>query len=122
MFDQITKELDAMAAALVEKGIKNPSVSTNHRSGGGTSFYIHGKNVNFVDPDNPDYKAIYGTLADVWAYIAAIPSPKTRALRAHMTRVADCIDKGRADGLDEVLLPVEQMQKLSLMMIEGPKG
>jgi hypothetical protein len=40
-------------------------------------------------------------LDDADATIAALPDPVTAKLHNHMKRVADCIDKAAADGIDD---------------------
>ena len=43
-------------------------------------------------------------IADAFTIIAALPDPETAKLSNHMRRVADCIDKGRADGIDDAYI------------------
>ena len=38
------------------------------------------------------------------AFIVAMPSPEAVKLHNHMKRVAECIDKGREDGIDDAYI------------------
>lgn len=92
---------DELAAVMVEKRVVQPIATAQVQSGG--SAYVSLKGDNFPDPG---YKYFYGpgSLAAARAFIAALPDPTVRAVQNHMARVADCIDKGRAGGIDDAYI------------------
>jgi len=57
------------------------------------------------------------------AIVAALPAPQTAKLHAHMARVADCIDKAHADGIDDEYVTPLRMTVAAMTenLLEGPK-
>lgn len=55
--------------------------------------------------------------------LADMPDPKTVAMNAHMKRIAECVDKGRADGIpDEYIDPLCVVTKsMSDNLLAAPK-
>ena len=57
------------------------------------------------------------------AIIAALPSRENRAMHDHIKRVADCVEKARADNIpDEYVTPLSVTVKaMTDNLLEGPK-
>ncbi len=104
---EITTQLYAISRALVEKTGEQPWIrptlrindnkceihlARGYKSGGG-------HDVGTAKGDTPD-----AAIADAFAIIAALPDIEDAKLRDHMRRVADCIDKGRDDGIDDAYI------------------
>ena len=104
---EITTQLYAISRALVEKTGEQPWVAPALRIEDGkcsvhlarayhrTSDYT----VGTAKGDTPD-----AAIADAFAIIAALPDIADAKLHDHMKRVADCIDKGRDDGIDDAYI------------------
>ena len=105
---EITAQLYAISRALVEKTGEQPWIQPKmeiydgkvridlmraYVSGGGDYM------VGTAKGDTPD-----AAIADAFAIIAAHPDIATANLHNHMKRVADCIDKGREDGIDDAYI------------------
>lgn len=61
-------------------------------------------------------------IASAFDIIASLPDLGTAKLRDHMRRVADCIDKGREDGVDDEyiapLVVVKQAMSDNLLTVQ----
>jgi len=70
-----------------------------------TDYEVNGGNsYGTANGDTPE-----AALADADRIIAALPDPDTAKLHRHMARVADCIDKAHADGIDaEYVTPLRK--------------
>jgi len=124
---EITAQLYAIGRALVEKTGEQPFVPMSLRIADGKceiSLY-RGYNAGKYDlgtgkGDTPD-----AAIAEAFAIIAAMPDPATAAVQRHMSRVADCIDKGREDGIDEAyivpLVVVKAAMTENLLMKPAPQ-
>lgn len=70
-------------------------ISTDYESNGG---YHYGT----AKGDTPE-----AALDAAEAIISAMPDPERAKLQAHLSRVADCVDKARADNIaDEYVMPL----------------
>ena len=103
---EITTQLYAISRALVEKTGEKPFVPACLRIQDGRCEvglyrgYNNGKyEVGTAKGGTPD-----AAIADAFAIIAALPDIADAKLRDHMKRVADCIDKGRDDGIDDAYI------------------
>lgn len=105
---EITAQLYAISRALVEKTGEQPWIQPKmeiydgkvridlmraYVSGGGDYM------VGTAKGDTPDE-----AIADAFKIITALPDLATAAIQRHMSRVADCIDKGREDGIDDAYI------------------
>ena len=104
---EINTRLSALAAAMLAKGMYQPNAMLWIKADAGYTTSLgaghgYGSDDHWYDYSNsPDpMKA----LDEAFAIIAAMPEPADRALHAHMRRVADCIDKGREDGIDDAYI------------------
>ena len=105
---EITAQLYAISKALVEKTGEKPWIAPKlviadnicvielmRDYGTGLNHYM----VGVAKGGTPDQ-----AIAEAFSIIAALPDPDTAKLNKHMRRVADCIDKGRADGIDDAYI------------------
>lgn len=109
--NEITQRLYAIGNAILEKTGEMPWIPTRLeimdddcivkiRRGYGSGPEHH--NLGTAKGDTPE-----AALDAADAIIAALPSPEIAKLRAHMARVADCVDKARADNIaDEYVTPL----------------
>lgn len=106
---EITAQLYAISKALVEKTGEKPWIAPK------LEIYDDKCRIDLMraykTTGHNDYMvgtAKGGTpeaaIADAFAIIAALPDPDTARLNKHMRRVADCIDKGREDGVDDAYI------------------
>lgn len=101
---EITKRLYAIGDAILEKTGEKPWIepSLSIRDDQCTVTLYRGwivgdyKVIGIAKGETPE-----AALGDADAIIAALPEPKTAKLHRHMARVADCIDKAHADGIDD---------------------
>lgn len=101
---EITKRLYAISDAILEKTGEKPWIdpSLSIRDDQCTVTLYRGwivgdyKVIGIAKGETPE-----AALGDADAIIAALPEPKTAKLHRHMARVADCIDKAHADGIDD---------------------
>ena len=100
---EITNRLVAAHKAIVEKLEKQPMIPPYIVINGSgrvyCSLYHHGTESGSIYGDSFDE-----CLNAVDAFIAAMPNPQDAKLHNHMKRVADCIDKGREDGIDDAYI------------------
>lgn len=101
-YDQIKMRLSELVNAALEKGVENPHFDMTMNADAADYVYVRANSLTQADffygdtPDEMFDKAI--------AFIAAMPDPATANLQNHMRRVADCIDKGREDGIDDAYI------------------
>ena len=103
---EITAQLYAISKALVEKTGEKPWIAPKMEIYDGKceialmrEYKASGRGdymVGTAKGDTPD-----AAIADAFAIIATLPDHATAAMQRHMERVADCIDKGREDGIDD---------------------
>lgn len=98
---------ESLAEAMVQRGMNTPDVRVMATSSGDARVEMYWSSA--VELYNDRWKYFTGdnltdACAKAAAYLAALPIPKTIAMQNHMTRVADCIDKGRAAGLDDAYI------------------
>ena len=103
---EITAQLYAIGKAIVEKTGEQPWIQPKMEIFDGKcaielmrEYKTSGRNdymVGTAKGDTPDE-----AIADAFKIITALPDLATAAIQRHMSRVADCIDKGREDGIDD---------------------
>jgi len=123
---EITKRLYAISDAILEKtGEKpwiEPSLSIRDDKCTVTLYrgWIVGDNkmIGTAKGDTPDF-----ALDAANAIIAALPTPEVAKIHAHMARVADCIDKAHADGIDDEYVTPLRMTVAAMTenLLDGPK-
>jgi len=106
---EITAQLYAISKALVEKTGEKPWIQPKMEIFDGKcaielmrEYKTSGCNdymVGTAKGDTPDE-----AIADAFKIITALPDLATAAIKRHMSRVADCIDKGREDGIDDAYI------------------
>ncbi len=106
---EITSQLYSISRALVEKTGKKPWIAPklevyDDKCGIDLmrGYKMSGRNdymVGTAKGNTPE-----DAIADAFTIIAALPDPETAKLSNHMRRVADCIDKGREDGIDDAYI------------------
>lgn len=103
---EITTQLYAISRALVEKTDEQPFIPMSLRIADGkcTISLYRGYNYGKYDVGTGTGDTPEAAIADAFAIIAALPDPATAAVHRHMTRVAECIDKGREDGIDNAYI------------------
>lgn len=105
---EINSRLSALIVAMLEQGIDCPRTELNFKSDQDPCAVLWGTTEQ--KPFLGGFLKVF-TAADASAaldaasaYIAALPDLKILKLNAHMRRVADCIDKGREDGIDDAYI------------------
>lgn len=103
---EINTRLSALVVAMLAKGIVNPYAEYDVKSDQSDCIFVRSSSEIF---DGDGYKFFYAPspleiLDKADAYIAALPDPAKTKLQNHMRRVADCIDKGREDGIDDAYI------------------
>lgn len=104
---EITTQLYAISRALVEKTGEQPWIAPPLRiADNKCEIHLYRAyritadcTVGIAKGDTPD-----AAIADAFAIIAALPDIADAKLHDHMKRVADCIDKGRDDGIDDAYI------------------
>lgn len=106
---EITTQLYAISRALVEKTGEKPWFAPKLVVADGEckieltrEYKTSGPNLYMVGVAKGDTADT--AIADAFAIIAALPDIEEAKLRDHMRRVADCIDKGRDDGIDDAYI------------------
>jgi hypothetical protein len=104
---EITAQLYAISRALVEKTGEQPWIAPYLRIADGgcrielmRAYRTSGDHSIGVAKGNTPEDAI----SDAFSLIAALTDLGVAKLNDHMKRVADCIDKGRADGIDDAYI------------------
>jgi len=104
--EQIQERLVALIVAMMDKGLVVPSAEMSIRANIGPQIWMHsgeygrpGYFAKLIGGDEPSE-----LLRKADAEIAALPDYKAAAVQRHMGRVADCIDKGREDGIDDAYI------------------
>lgn len=106
---EITTQLYAIGSALLAKTGEKPWIAPKLEIADGACSI--GLMREYKYSDIGDYRI--GTakgetpeaaIADAFAIIAALPDIADAKLHDHMKRVADCIDKGRDDGIDDAYI------------------
>ena len=123
---EITKRLYAIGEAILEKTGGKPWIapSLSIRDDQCTVTLYRGwivgdyKVIGIAKGETPE-----AALDDADAIVAALPAPETAKLHAHMARVADCIDKAHADGIDDEYVTPLRMTVAAITenLLEGPK-
>lgn len=103
---EINDRLSALVVAMMAKGVVNPYAEYDVKSDQPDCIFVRSSSEIF---DGDGYKFFYApSTAEILDkaddYIAALPDPETAKLTAHMRRVADCIDRGREDGIDDAYI------------------
>ena len=102
---EITKRLVAAHTALVGKMGGQPKIEPSVRlnQSGEIGVTIYGR-INYDQIGYAKGETFEDCLYQLDFFIAAMPDPEAAKLHAHMRRVADCIDKGREDGIDDAYI------------------
>lgn len=100
--DQIKARLSELVKAALDKGVVCPGFDMTLKADGADYVYLNAKSFDGL-------KFCYGKSPEemfevAFAFIAALPDPAAAKLHNHMKRVADCIDKGRKDGIDDAYI------------------
>ena len=98
---EIQAELDRLLPMVTGKGIKTPTLEYRIRAGSDpqVSMYWY-EGHSFISKAWPNFP-------DFVEWLDNLPTPETAALRAHNSRIADVIDKARADNIpDEYVSPL----------------
>ena len=109
--DEITQRLYAIGNAILEKTGEMPWIPTRLVIMDGVCsvdiYRAYGSGHEYYDLGTAKGDTPEAALDAADAIIAALPSPEIAKLRAHMARVADCVDKARADNIaDEYVTPL----------------
>ena len=106
---EITAKLYDVGRALIEKTGEKPWIAPKLVIEDGEcridlmrEYSISGKSrymVGVAKGATPDE-----AFEDAFSIVAAMPNPETAKIHNHMRRVADCIDKGREDGIDDAYI------------------
>lgn len=104
---EINSRLSALIVAMLEKGLHQPKAALWINADADYQVSMHSGRGYGNDDHWYEYPAADEPTAAIdkaFAIIAAFPAPVTAKLNAHMRRVADCIDKGREDGIDDAYI------------------
>ena len=122
---EINDRLSSLVVAMLAKGMCQPKADFYIKANAGYQIALeagHG-----YGKDDHWYEYPFGSdpdtlLDEAFAFIAALPDPEIAKLTAHMRRVADCIDKGREDGIDDAyiapLVVVKQAMTENLLTVQ----
>ena len=123
---EITKRLYAIGDAILEKTGDKPWIAPNLsvRDDKCTITLYTGWNggdykvVGTAKGDTPE-----AALDNADRIIAALPNPENAKMQAHMARVADCVDKAKADNIaDEYVTPLRMtIAAMTENLLEAPK-
>jgi len=127
-YDQIKARLSelvkaALVKAALAKGVERPNFDMTLKADANTFIYMNSYSflkAEFCYGETPEkmFEAAF-------AFVAALPDPATAAIQRHMERVADCIDKGREDGIDDAyitpLVAVKTAMTENLLMKPAPQ-
>ena len=102
---EINTRLSALVVAMLAKGVEQPRAQMTLECDARPNCILWSSSES-KSLEGKYLKILWGAdeaaaLASADAYVAAMPDPATAKLTAHMRRVADCIDKGREDGIDD---------------------
>lgn len=106
--EEIQDALDALVTVMMAKGVVTPQANLSirsHRNPTVTLWSSISKPAfgnDYLIYQNGD--TTQDAIDAARAFIADMPDPETAAMHNHMRRVADCIDKGRADGIDDAYI------------------
>lgn len=106
-FTQAAVIADELAAQMVEKGLKTPDSWLHVQSGGRCKVWLNWSNPNENYRSSGEIlsgETIQDAIAKARAWIAALPSPMTKALNNHMSGIAKLVDAGRAAGIDDAYI------------------
>lgn len=119
--EEIQSELNALVAAMVEKGIKQPDANYTLRAN--AEIYV----TLWCAIDGRQFDGEYlknlPSLAAARAYIAAMPDADKAALHQYMRKAGELVDFGREHNIpDEYVVPVRTTIKaMSDNLLTGPK-
>ena len=106
-FAQAAVIADELAAEMVEKGMKTPDVWIRAQSGGRFAAWLNwSKSTSQWNDESKiiNKTTIEAAIAEARAWIAALPTPMTKALNDHMAGIAKLVDEGRAAGIDDAYI------------------
>jgi hypothetical protein len=102
---EINARLSALVVAMMAKGVTIPDAECQFNANVRARVWLWARgghkpfNGSCVKNFTNDDVAFALDTAD--KFVSSLPDLKIIKLTAHMNRVADCIDKGRADGIDD---------------------
>jgi len=123
--EEIQKRLDALATAMIGKGLVAPEAVVTIASGG--RLYVH---LNWIGQGSSkkEYKFFYkGCIKDAIdaadAWVSALPTAETITMTTYLGKLADAVDYGHANGIPaEYVDPVRVTQKaMSDNLLEAQK-
>ena len=125
---EIMQRLDALAAAMVEKGVERPDAELQFGSGNRIAVSVRsdfeqkffgGDWLKLIYADTPEE-----ALDKADAYVAALPDPNTAAKRQFQSNLAKVIDEGNALSLPkDVMGPLsEGMKAMSENLLTDQRG
>lgn len=124
--EEIQKRLDAIAAGMVDAGLKAPEATHLHKSGGRHSVLIDCKAPSEL-PGGNEYESFHADtpekcLSAADEYIAKLPDPDTTAKKNWHKKLGKVIDEGHDLALpDEVMQPLRAgSQAMSENLLTGP--
>ena len=109
--EEIQARLDALAAAMADKGLRQPEAQVGILSGGRNHVYVHWA----VEKDGYKFFHIDSIpealdAADAWC--AALPTSETITMQTYLGKLADAVDYGHTNGIPaEYVDPVRITQK-----------
>lgn len=100
---EIQGRLSALVVAMMDKGLAQPNADLTLKANAAPYIYMTAKDLH------SKHMFHYGNTAEQCfekanALVASMPEPAIAKLHNHMKRVADCIDKGREDGIDDAYI------------------
>lgn len=123
----IQKRLNAIAKAMMAKGLRNPDAQFELRANVEPNVYLRWDNIK--DRYNGHYKFIHGTnaismLDEADAFVAAMPSPEQARMNDFMVALGSVIDLGRETNIEvEFVNPlIATMKRLSENVITDQRA
>ncbi len=117
--EEIQAELDKMAKAMGEAGVKRPDAQAWLRSHSRPLIHMTGDGIEmqFLHGDTTE-----DCIAKAWKFIHALPDPQVAILATYSKKLADAIDYGHENNVPAKLVdPVRRAQKAtSDMMLPAP--
>lgn len=103
---QIQAAVDQLVVDMMAKGLRQPSAHLQFNANAMPNVGLKAGVWNEADYwySYPAADTIEQAIDEARAIIAAMPKVEDARLRNHMRRVADCIDKGREDGIDDAYI------------------
>jgi len=100
--EQIQERLAALVAAMMDKGLSRPRADLTLAANSAPAVYISSPDLTSGQFNHGD--TVEQCFVNAEKIISAMPKPQDVKMHLHMKRVADCIDKGREDGIDDAYI------------------